>query len=455
MLHAREFKEVTVSTQDLNIQALEKLIKFHPEALWMLAIDGEYWKKDDGPTRIETEDDGYVAGVLLALAQGVLKLDLEYTFEDILKYHHIALSALKNKKEGLSIGQVRKTNSKIIISPGCASEAGVEMIYADDNPINGVLAEDSVDATAIVAFNKKFHPKVNAMLDRGKTFTETELIELTRIEYEKHIKERMITNCALAPPNGWGPMTARGERTGDWLALQMEKDSSISKSSQKEKKEDVLVRAKLAIKQGLGLMFYSPNKFTTTNPILFSEHLQWLISEALKRYYQAILKAKNLDEKLIAMSYLIKHCAWTHPFIDGNNRVFVNVLLSLLCLQQGILPGIFYRPNIFEGMSIKELCGYLREAFAVSETLLRDPNATVFDYSNSKLHPEMKEKFQEAAQKLLNNANLMLEHLKRQKKDDFPSILTLVTLSKLYKMPDLLKGFVPKDIAIQATQLKR
>lgn len=419
-----EFKEQEISIQDPIIQALEQWIQFDTKVLWMFVIDGEFWKKDDGPTRIETEDNGYVEGVLSALAYGILKLDQEFTFQDILKFHSIALSALKNKQEDLVIGEVRKSGSKVMMAYGCASEAGIEMIYADDNPIHGLLAEDIEAASAVKAFNKKFLPKINAMMDRGKQFTDKELKELTRVEYEKHIEERMITDCSLAPPNGFGPKTEQGRITGDWLASQMEKDSLISKSSPKDSIADVLKRAKLAVKQGLGILFFPPNPYTTTDRSLFSSHLQYLISDALKRYYQAIGKAKNLDDKLVALSYLIKHCAWTHPFIDGNNRVFVNVLLPLLCLQLGILPGILYKPNIFEGMAISEICGYLRDAFAESRILLKDPNVTIFDYSNSNLSPKILEKFQDAAQKLLNNSKLMLERLKKQKEDKLAEIQT-------------------------------
>lgn len=450
MLARTQVEHKAEPSDNIIVQALQQLTQFDPEALWMLAIDGEYWKKDDGPTRIEREDDGYVEGVLSALAHGILRLDLEYTFEDILNFHHIALSALKNKKEGLEIGKVRKTNSQIIISPGCASETGIEMIYAVDNPIDGVLAEDREEKSATEAFNRIFHPKLGAMLDRG--FPESKAIELTRSELEKHIALRMMTNCALAPPRGFGPTTEKGERTATWFAPEKEKDESISKSSEKKEIDDVLRRAKSSLKQGCGLLFFSPNAYTTTDRTLFSSHLQCLVSEALTRYYRDIRQAKTFDDKLIALSYLIKHCAWTHPFSDGNNRVFVNILLALLCLQQGILPGIFFNPNIFEGMSIKELCGRLKDAFATSQQILKDPNATVFEYSNAKLAPKMKEKFLEAGKRLFNNAHLMIEHLKKQTKDALPSVKVLVALSKLYKMPDLLDGLVPKEIAAQVRQ---
>lgn len=85
--------------------------------------------------------------------------------------------------------------------------------------------------------------------------------------------------------------------------------------------------------------------------------------EAITQSYNKEIKAANtLDDKLLVIAKHIRQYEVLHPFKDANGRTFVNNLLNILLMQQGLPPATFYEPNVFDLYSTEELAVVIKEA---------------------------------------------------------------------------------------------
>lgn len=79
-------------------------------------------------------------------------------------------------------------------------------------------------------------------------------------------------------------------------------------------------------------------------------------------YNKEIKTARTTDEKLKVIVKHIRLYEVLHPFKDANGRTFVNNLLNILLMQQGLPPATFYEPNVFDLYSADELVDVVKEA---------------------------------------------------------------------------------------------
>ncbi|WP_069683455.1 Dot/Icm T4SS effector AnkN/AnkX/LegA8, partial [Legionella parisiensis] len=85
--------------------------------------------------------------------------------------------------------------------------------------------------------------------------------------------------------------------------------------------------------------------------------------EAITRSYNKEIKdAHTIDAKLQVIAKHIRYYEVLHPFRDANGRTFVNNLLNILLMQQGLPPATFYEPNVFDLYSSDELVVVIKEA---------------------------------------------------------------------------------------------
>lgn len=79
------------------------------------------------------------------------------------------------------------------------------------------------------------------------------------------------------------------------------------------------------------------------------------IQRFLDRYYQAIKSETDEIKKLNIIATFIQDCHQYHPFIDGNGRVFVLLLLNKLLIMNGLSPTTLEKTGKFSGHSIEQL----------------------------------------------------------------------------------------------------
>ncbi|MCW8398062.1 ankyrin repeat domain-containing protein [Legionella sp. PATHC038] len=117
--------------------------------------------------------------------------------------------------------------------------------------------------------------------------------------------------------------------------------------------------------------------------------------EAITQSYNKEIKAaKNLDEKLYVIAKHIRQYEVLHPFKDANGRTFVNNLLNILLMQQGLPPATFYEPNVFDLYSADQLVVVIKEAILNTVEILEHNKKGISLYGYSETL-EDKAKFME------------------------------------------------------------
>ncbi|CAM3045539.1 ankyrin repeat-containing protein [Legionella steigerwaltii] len=110
------------------------------------------------------------------------------------------------------------------------------------------------------------------------------------------------------------------------------------------------------------------------------EHVDVFLEAITQSYNKEIKDAKTLDEKLQVIAKHIRYYEVLHPFKDANGRTFVNNLLNILLMQQGLPPATFYEPNVFDLYSADELVIVIKEAIFNTVEIIEQNKKGIFLY---------------------------------------------------------------------------
>jgi len=86
-------------------------------------------------------------------------------------------------------------------------------------------------------------------------------------------------------------------------------------------------------------------------------------------------------EKMRYIVNFIKELERLHPFVDGNTRVFITILLNHLLLFHGFYPAIFEEPSIFDAFTTDEIMQEIVEGQKLVGEILENPSSRVFGHS--------------------------------------------------------------------------
>lgn len=90
----------------------------------------------------------------------------------------------------------------------------------------------------------------------------------------------------------------------------------------------------------------------------------------LDRYKQEILASGGDEEKkLSAIARFIRDIHQYHPFMDGNGRTFIFIILNKLLMQNNLAPCIVEKPGRFSGHSVSELVGEIKKGQLIFKSL--------------------------------------------------------------------------------------
>ncbi len=87
------------------------------------------------------------------------------------------------------------------------------------------------------------------------------------------------------------------------------------------------------------------------------------------------------EQKMYFLVDVVKRAVRLHPFVDGNARIFINILLNHLLLFHGFLPALYEDPSIFDGRTTTEILTEIQHGQMLFQQLVDDPQAKVFDHS--------------------------------------------------------------------------
>lgn len=124
-----------------------------------------------------------------------------------------------------------------------------------------------------------------------------------------------------------------------------------------------------------------------------------------ENYKKSIKEVTQDDDQLRVIVQCIQDYERLHPFKDVNNRVFIDLIGSLLLMQNGYPPPTFYEPNAFDVYSVDELVPILKAAIETTKSIIKGEEK-IFDYVIS---PEEKEK----CRQLLSEFALFLSEKKK------------------------------------------
>lgn len=190
----------------------------------------------------------------------------------------------------------------------------------------------------------------------------------TQAKGEAHI---LFTDCAVVNNTVKKISTlSKDEKKNLKLACDTNNKLTTSRLTEfKNLSDDVLER-------NLGLIYITPN------PKIIAEEMKSIVNQFNKN----IKIASTDDEKLLTIILTIKQFVQLHPFRDGNNRTFINCLLtSFLMKHLGQFP-IFFDPNIFEFHAPDELVKLVKEALQIGQFMQLKPKDPIFGYTNLKLN---------------------------------------------------------------------
>ena len=97
--------------------------------------------------------------------------------------------------------------------------------------------------------------------------------------------------------------------------------------------------------------------------------------------YNRTINTLNKEDKLYFIIDIVKRLDRLHPFVDGNIRVFVTVLLNHLLMLNDLYPAIFEEPSIFDGYTTEEIMQEVIKGQELVKQLIESPQSRVFEHS--------------------------------------------------------------------------
>lgn len=157
----------------------------------------------------------------------------------------------------------------------------------------------------------------------------------------------------------------------------------------------------LGIEKITNLAWHLLQKFPIQYQAPQGSDVSGLVASAIDHYNAEIVKVTSDDDKLLLIAKLIQTFERIHPFADANGRVFVNLLLNYLLLQEGFPPAIFFDPNIFD--MNHEMVDEIKKGMANTLAMYHGKR-DLFGYS----HNDMQEAINNHSIKLRLDASLQL-----------------------------------------------
>lgn len=97
--------------------------------------------------------------------------------------------------------------------------------------------------------------------------------------------------------------------------------------------------------------------------------------------FNKIIPTLDQENKLHFIVDTIKRLERLHPFVDGNTRVFITILLNHLLMLHGFYPAIFEEPSIFDAYTTDEIVQEVKKGQKLVKQLIESPESRVFGHS--------------------------------------------------------------------------
>lgn len=112
------------------------------------------------------------------------------------------------------------------------------------------------------------------------------------------------------------------------------------------------------------------------------------LDEIIMEFNTTMATAVEEDDKLLAISKIIRKLELLHAFPDGNGRTYVSALMNHLLLYYGFDPAILFNPNWDAELSYREWAEEMRRGMDNTRTLLRNPHLRLHNFSIDDADPD-------------------------------------------------------------------
>lgn len=351
---------------NLPLQGLMHLHKYPPTELYRLFVDGMFHKEQKGWKGYEDREPGSLTACFKGLSIAIKHIEDKTLNIDLIKEIH---KACTTKVSGELNATVTPGNFRVRTAKSLQTKFSI--------PKERATVAGLTELLNIIEDQKNYHKEYYGSVigTPGAGFTPVDLD--TSIEWHTIAKRReqygLHTNEQLA------------KKIHEEMATNLEKHS-VSKKI---------------------LIYCAPDELD----------IPTRMQAITDSYNKAIREAKTEDAKMTVIANHIKQFELLHPFHDANGRVFANILLSTMLMQNGFPPATFYEPNLFDAYSTAELVGIIKEA--VSNTQKLTQGQQLFDFDTKDMPDADRKQFQSIVQEFCQDVNDTVSKLTSEvKKDD-------------------------------------
>ncbi|MFZ2315229.1 MAG: Fic family protein [Gammaproteobacteria bacterium] len=354
---------------------------YPPQERWRLLVDGRMHQPEQGWMAYENRENGAIEAFCSASIYCIRKLystpeRQPLTIAFIKKLHFLVTDNVRRGGSGFFGGKFRTSHSQSftlgnepwrLTKPGIADllnslkQYHADVLFADEN--NYFLYNSNLK----IFMKGKIPPNP---LDKDLLFFKVidqngaPIIENIKSSYRNIsipiiLKNHNLTMDALTP--------------GFYMASEHEIFRLTSASSLSDLPENIpLITKKIMDKEGV-LYLATPH-----------DKIEELVAKTLEHYNQAITSTQSDEEKLVLIGKTIESLERIHPFYDANGRVFVNLLLNYLLVEEGFPLATLFEPNVFDAF------GYHADVLArgiLNTQAIYNGEEKLFGFSSNEAEP--------------------------------------------------------------------
>lgn len=121
-----------------DLTGLKLLAKFPIENIWMLAVDGKFYEKENGPVGFDTREVNSVQGIVNGLKTALEGLGKELTVDHICGIHKSCMTGIASRNPCVP-GELRQNTVSMEVMPGWMSLAGFQDLIKNLPPMSALV----------------------------------------------------------------------------------------------------------------------------------------------------------------------------------------------------------------------------------------------------------------------------------------------------------------------------
>lgn len=351
------------------IKGLRYLTDMRAEDIWMLAVDGQFYREEKGPIGFDAREPGCVAGIIKGLIAAINTIDAPCSFENINKIQQQCIKDVRTQNRDTT-NSIRENSVTFGILPHWFSLEGLTELSEEKDSAKILLVTEAL-------------------------LTPEQMMKLPKEDREKKMETMRIgsINFAVVPYK----TASQNFPVRDFKII-----SKLGTSALTSPLLHKLIPFAKQEPPEIGFIF---------QPIVGVKNINEKLKAITDKFNHDSKAAKNDDDLLRAIIIKAKELCKTHPYRDANNRSFINCDLNVTLMKYGFCPVILKDPNVFEFHTVDQLLAIVKEGMAITEKLLKLPDEPVYGFKSAEIPRDDQEKYTEIGRMLFKIVALKMNAL--------------------------------------------